>query len=150
MCILLSLFFTVILSITCCPQVTYAGSIGVNKAPHEVWAKLAGGESQDLIVLFDDSEILAQASQLNKERGVVFDDSKTIRFKKDRYASTKTDVLSALPSGKVEILKDYDTLPLIFLRFHSVEALKAVLAHPSVLRVYDDIKENLLPKDSRP
>lgn len=144
MCILRSLFFTIILSIACCPQAGCAGGVGMNKAPHEVWAKLAGGKSQDLIVVFDDSAILAQASQLNKERGIIFDDNDTIRFKTERYAAIKADVISTLPSGKVEILKNYDVLPLMFLRFRSAEALKALLAHPSILRVYDDRKENLM------
>jgi len=128
----------------CCPQVGCAGDVGINKAPHEVWAKLAGGESQDLIVVFDDSAILAQASQLNKERGIIFDDSDTIRFKADRFAAIKADVISTLPPGKFEILKNYDVLPLIFLRFRSAEALKALLEHPSVLSVHDDRKENLM------
>jgi hypothetical protein len=122
----------------------------MNKAPDEVWAILAGGESQDLIVVFDDSAILAQASRLNKERGSIFDDNDTIRFKIDRYTAMKKEALSVLSSGTVEILKDYDALPLMSLRFRSVEALKALLAHPSVLRAYDDRKEYIMRKDSRP
>jgi hypothetical protein len=113
----------------------------MHKAPQEVWTKLAGGESQDLLVVFDDSSILAQASQLNKERGILFDDNNTIRFKADRYAAIKADVLSTLPSGKFEILKNYDVLPLMFLRFHSAEALKALLEHTSVLSVHEDRKK---------
>jgi hypothetical protein len=144
MCILRNLFLAIILSIACCPQAGCAGGVGMNKAPHEVWVKLAGGESQDLIVVFDDSAILDQASQLNKERGIIFDDNDTIRFKKDRYASIKADVISALPSGKFEILKNYEVLPLMFLRFHSEGALKTLLALPSVLSVHDDRKENLM------
>jgi len=122
----------------------------MDKAPHEVWAILAGGAPQDLIVVFDDSAIQAQASQLNKERGIIFDDNDTIRFKKDRYAAIKADVISALPLGKFEILKNYDVLPLMFLRFRSAEALKALLAHRSVLTVYEDRKENMMLKEPRP
>jgi hypothetical protein len=144
MCILRCLFLTIILSVVCCPQAGYAGDVGMNKAPQEVWTKLAGGESQDLIVVFDDSAIMPQASQLNKERGIIFDDNDTIRFKKDRYAAIKADVISALPSGKFEILKNYDVLPLMFLRFRSAEALKVLLAHPSVVSVHNDRKENLM------
>ena len=144
MCMLRSLFLTIILSIACFPQAGCAGGVGMNKAPQEVWAKLAGGESQDLLVVFDDSAILAQASQLNKERGILFDDNNTIRFKADRYAAIKADVISALPSGKFEILKNYDVLPLMFLRFRTAEALKTLLAHPSVLNVHEDRKENLM------
>jgi hypothetical protein len=87
---------------------------------------------------------------LNKERGILFDDNDTIRFKMDHYAAIKKNVISTLPSGKVDMLKDYDVLPLMFLRFRSAEALKALLAHPSVLRVHGDEKENLMLKDAKP
>ena len=144
MCILRSLLLTMILIIICCPPAGCAGSFGMNLAPQDVWAKLRGGEPQDLIVVIDDSAIQAQAAQLNKERGILFDDNDTLRFKKDRYAAIKADAISTLPSGKVEILKNYDALPLMFLRFRSAEALKALLAHPSVLSVHEDRKENLM------
>jgi len=144
MCILRSLLLTMILINMCCPPAGCAGGVGMHKAPQDVWAKLAGGESQDLIVVFDDSAIQAQVAQLNKERGILFDDHDTLRFKKDRYAAIKAEVISALPSGKFEILKNYDVLPLMFLRFRSSEALKALLAHPSVLSVHEDRKENLM------
>jgi hypothetical protein len=144
MCILRSLFLTTILSIAFYPPAGFAGGVGMTKAPHEVWAKLAGSGSQDLIVVLDDSAIQVQASQLNNERGIIFDDNDTIRFKKDRYAAIKADVISTLPSGKFEILKGYDVLPLMLLRFRSAEALQALLAHPSVLSVHEDRKENLM------
>ena len=149
--ILRNLFLTIILIIkSCFPQAGYAGGVGMNKAPQDAWEKFSGGKSQDLIVVFDDSAIQAQASQLNKERGIIFDDNDTIRFKKDRYAAIKADVISALPLGKFEILKNYDVLPLMFLRFRSAEALKALLTHRSVLSVYEDRKENMMLKEPRP
>lgn len=125
-------------------------AISIDKAPHEVWKKLEGGKQQDMIVVFDDSAILAQALQLNKAKGIAFDDNDTMRFKAERYAAIKRDVISALPSGHIEILKNYEVLPLMYLRFHSAAALKALLAHPSVVRAYEDMQENLIPQNSKP
>lgn len=148
--VLRQLLITVMLSVGCSPLAGCAAVVGMDKAPHEVWGKLADGEHQDLIVVFDDSAILAQASQMNKAKGIMFDDSDTMRFKAERYAVIKQDAISALPSGTVEILKNYDALPLMFLRFHSTVALKALLARPSVVRAYEDRKENLMPYNLRP
>lgn len=150
MCVLRNLFLTIMLGIGCCPLAGCAVAIGIDKAPHEVWEKLEGGKQQDLIVVFDDSAILAQALQLNKAKGITFDDNDTMRFKAERYAATKRDVISAPPSGHIEILKNYEVLPLMYLRFHSAAALKALLAHPSVVKAYEDRQENLMPQNSKP
>lgn len=144
-------FFTILmLGIGCCSLTGCAAVIAADNLPLAVWEKLAAGEQQDLIVVFDDSAILAQALQLNKAKGIMFDDNDTIRFKAERYAAIKRDAMSSLPSGNVEILKNYEALPLMFLRFHSTAALKALLAHPSVLKAYEDRKENLMLQNSRP
>lgn len=144
------LFLTIVLTIGCFPLAGCAAVVGTDKAPHDVWDKLAGGEEQDLIVVFDDSAILAEASRLNRSKGVMFDDNDTIRFKAERYAAIKRGALAALPSGKVEILKNYDMLPMMFLRFRSAAALEELLAHSSVVKAYRDRQENLMPKNSRP
>jgi hypothetical protein len=143
------IFMTIALSIGCFPM-GCATVVATEKAPHEVWEKLARGERQDLIVALDDSAVLVQASAMNKAKGIMFDDNDTMRFKAERYAAIKRDVMSARPSEKVEILKNYDMLPLMFLRFHSAAALKALLAHPSVVKAYEDRQENLMPGNSRP
>ena len=121
-----------------------AGGAVMNKAPQDVLMKLANGESLDLIVEFDDSAFLAQASQMNSGRNIDFIDNNTLQIKSEVYTSMKASVIATLPSGKVDILKDYDILPLMFLRIHSAEALKILLAHPSVLRVHEDRKEYLM------
>lgn len=61
-------------------------------------------------------------------------------------AANKRAALSALPSKEVEVLKDYEALPLMHLRFHTSSALKALLANPSVVKAYEDRRENMLPQ----
>ena len=139
-----NLLLAIMLGIWCSPLVGCALVISMDKAPHEAWAQLEAGQPQDLIVVFDDSDIMAHALQLNKAKGIAFDDDDTMRFKAERYAAIKRDALSALPSGEIEILKDYEALPLMFLRFHSAAALKALLAQPSVVKAHEDRQENLM------
>ena len=127
----------------CTLQTGYAGGVTTHNVPLEVREKLAAGESQELIVVFDDTEVLVQAAQLNREKGIVFDDSATLRFKKERYAKIKADVIAAQSPGKVEVLKDYDVLPLMLVRVRSAEALQTLLSHPSVVRVHEDRKDNM-------
>lgn len=144
------LLLTIVLTIGCLPLAGCAAVVGTDKAPREVLEKLAGGEPQDLFVAFDDVAIVAEASQMNKVKGIMFDDIDTMRFKAGRYAAIKQDAIATLPSGKVEILKNYDALPLMFLRFRSTAELKALLAHPSVVKAYVDRQEHLMPGSSKP
>ena len=80
-----------------------------------VWAQLADGQSQDLIVEFADS-------------------------------ASKQAALLSLPSNEFEVLKDYEELPLMYIRFRSAAALKALLANPLVVNAYEDRQEDLMPQ----
>jgi hypothetical protein len=53
--------------------------------------------------------------------------------------------LTALPAGTAEVLKDYPGVPMMFLRLRSAEALKALLANPAIVNVYQNQQENLMP-----
>lgn len=143
-------FIVLMLGIGCYALTGCATAIGEDKVPLTVWEKLAAGEQQDLIVVFDDVAILAQASELNITKGIMFDDADTLRFKAKNYAAIKKAVISVLPSGQVEILKNYNSLPLMFLRFRSTATLKELLANPSVVKAYEDRQENLILRDSKP
>ena len=57
----------------------------------------------------------------------------------------KPAALAALPAGDAELLKDFDGLPMMFVRFRSAAALKALLANPGVVNVYQDQQENRMP-----
>lgn len=121
--------------------------IGKEKGAHEVWERLAAGERLNLIVEFDDSAIRVEALRLNKTKGIMFDDNETIRFKAESISIIKKKALSALPSGEFEVLKDYEMLPLLLVRFRTLAALKALLGQPSVKNVHEDRKENLMHPD---
>ena len=118
------------------------------KAPQAAWDRLARGEAQDLIVVFDDAAIQEAAARLRKDSGDPASEAAIIRFKAEQFAALKKATLAAMPGGEIEILKDYDVLPIMFLRLHTRAALQALLAQPSFLRAYEDRQESLLPRNS--
>ena len=135
------------ISVGCCPLEGCATELGKEKVAQEVLEKSLKGERLDLIVEFDDSTIRVEASQLNKAKGFLFDENETIRFKAERLAIVKQSALSTLPSLDFEVLKNYETLPLMLVRFRTTTALKALLGQPSVINVYEDRKENLIRQE---
>jgi hypothetical protein len=149
MSVLRNFFLAVTVSIVCCPLGACSTMYPEELAPPEAWDRLAGGEHQDLIVAFDDAAIQARALQLKKERQEMFDDDNVLRFKAAQYASLKKDALSAVPDGQVEVLKDYPSLPLMFLRFHSADALRTLLARPSVKRAYENTPRDMVHGESQ-
>ncbi|MCX7164153.1 MAG: hypothetical protein NT083_14125 [Rhodocyclales bacterium] len=80
---------TIIFAAGCCPLSGCAVAIGIDKAPDEIWEKLATGEQQDLIVEFNDSDVRTEAAQFSKARGIIFDDGETIRFKAQHIISPR-------------------------------------------------------------
>jgi len=95
-----------------------------------------------LIVVFDDAAILAEAGQLKKAKGILLDDAEIIRFKAEKYLGMKHAAISRLSSGEIEILKDFEALPIMLLRFHIAETLKMLLSDPRVVQAYQDHPEN--------
>lgn len=65
------------------------------------------------------------------------------------FASKKNALLNLSPN-EIELVKDYETLPLVFLRFHSAAALRAFLLRASVVNAYEDRQEHLLLQKAKP
>lgn len=108
------------------------------KAPPVLAARLAVGHPQDVIVLFDDSTIQAEAATQRARAGLARDSRKILAFKTQRFKALKQRVFVNLPAGQFEVLHDYDHLPLTFLRLRSVAALDRLVADPAVKAVYEN------------
>ncbi|MEF9427601.1 MAG: hypothetical protein L0956_10750, partial [Candidatus Mariimomonas ferrooxydans] len=116
----------------------YGLSAGSDKAPPEVIDAIADGRAQDIIVLFDDTDIENEASLLRRDMGITYDSEVILEIKAAGYDSLKQDVISVLPEGEFEILKDYSHLPMMFLKIESQYSLDRLLGHSGVVRVYVD------------
>jgi len=139
--------FLPVLFLAVIPYAGCAGQVAWDRVPHGVLARLASGETQDLIVVLDDAAVSAHAEELRKSKAIDHDDQQILSFKKERYALMKSALLSSLPQKDVELLQSFDLLPMLLLRFRSHSALRKLLAHPFVVRVYEDADEHLMPKE---
>ncbi|MDD5028252.1 MAG: hypothetical protein PHH58_01935, partial [Rhodoferax sp.] len=59
--------------------------------------------------------------------------------------ASKPAALAALPVGAVEMIKDFPGLPMVFVRLRSTAALKALVANPAVVNMYQNQQESLMP-----
>ena len=59
--------------------------------------------------------------------------------------ASKRVAIEKLGTKDVEVLKDYETLPLLYIRFCAPSALKELLGSPEVVNVYENQQESLLP-----
>jgi len=143
-------FLILALGLTCAAVAACAGVSGNAQVPHDISEGLARKEPQDVLVTLDDSAIKTQAAQLRKTKGIAFDDPDILSFKAERYAALKRKLLAALPVGEVDVLRNYDLLPIILLRVRSPGALKVLLAQPSVLSVSVDREESPMVRNPRP
>jgi subtilisin family serine protease/chitodextrinase len=120
------------------------------KAPKRVIMELASGNSQDLIVVFDDKVAQKTTRELQSMTGLSSHHSQVIEHKAARYTEKKKEILSAFESHEAVELKRYSHLPVGFLRIHSKEALDRLLADPDVVGVYENMGERMFLAESLP
>ena len=111
------------------------------KAPDGVMQRLAQGEPQALIVLFDDTPVQQAAENMRRQLGVKTHTAAVQTMKVARYQALKQKALNALPVGQHEMLIDYSHLPMAFMRFHNAASLQTLLQRSDVLVVYRDEKK---------
>ncbi|MDA8254144.1 MAG: S8 family serine peptidase [Betaproteobacteria bacterium] len=136
-----------ILTLVCTLQLPAASaqtSIDISaKASPRVLQRLAAGQPQNLIVVFNDpagasGQPLRSATREGIERKVA------------RYADMKRQTLSSIATQDAEVLKPYSHLPMLFVRIRSRQALDRLLANPGVARVYRDRVEHMTLTESLP
>jgi hypothetical protein len=106
--------------------------------PTGVTQKLAAGESQDLIVQFDEADIQTDANIERTHLGLAFDTPAITEHKAQRFAERKKAVLSALHSPDFEVLLDYDHLPMMFVRFRTLDALNTWAHNADVTAIFEN------------
>jgi subtilisin family serine protease len=119
------------------PQLS-AGEHPPAEPPQEVREQLLAGVSQDLLVLFADARVEAEATTIRQERRLRHDDAALVLLKARRYDTMKTDALNRLPAGQFTIRKTFAQLPMVFIRIATPAALEKLLADPSVVAVYEN------------
>jgi subtilisin family serine protease len=111
----------------------------VNQVCRNARDHLRAGSPQELIVELSDRTIQGQVRVMPSDgdgRGA----SSIRHVKAERFNELKGRVLSALPSGDFEILRDYGQLPMMLVRFHRARALDALINHAEFAAVYENRK----------
>ncbi|MBI5752953.1 MAG: IPTL-CTERM sorting domain-containing protein [Hydrogenophilales bacterium] len=111
-------------------------ALPTSKIPDAMRAALVRGEPQEVLVLFDDQAIQAQAATLRKQFKVKTDTGKIQQQKSAAYFALKQRVLAAFPAEGYEMMRNYSHLPLALLRIKSLAALEQIAAHPEVIALY--------------
>lgn len=119
------------------------------KAPLHVLQRMAAGQSQNLIVVFDNKGILREASVMHST-ALPSETSQSIEYKAARYAEKKREIMTTFATHEAEVLKHYSHLPMLAVRIHSRQALDRLLAHPGVVKFYEDRLEHKLLTQSLP
>ncbi|MBI5074886.1 MAG: carboxypeptidase regulatory-like domain-containing protein [Nitrospirae bacterium] len=114
----------------------YAQAAGIDKAPLEVLEAVAAGQSEEIIVLFDDIAVQNEAATMRSAIGSSHDTSEILEVKKARYEVLKQEIMGILPVGEQEVITDYSHLPMVFMRVDSLNSMQRLLSQPGVLKIF--------------
>lgn len=112
--------------------------------PAVILQNLHAGNAQEMLVQFVADDIDRLATQMREAMGLKFE-NQDIRFeRRQSYLATKTRVLSTFDESDVLLLRDYEELPMAFIRVSNESSLKRLLNDVEVKAVYENKKFNLL------
>lgn len=104
--------------------------------PASIESRLLAGQAVDLIVEYQSQAVEQAAATMRQRAGLVHDDAGILALKAQRYQAIKLGVDRTIARPGIEMLRDYSHLPMAYKRFHSMAALRALLANPAVKAVY--------------
>lgn len=99
----------------------------------------ATAQSEDVIVRFEHYAVNLQAALMRSEADLEFNDNNILDAKAAQFATVKSAVYASLPPGSFQVLRDYQYLPMVFLRCLTPAAMTALQAHPDVVAVYENL-----------
>jgi subtilisin family serine protease len=112
--------------------------------------KASRGESQDLIVVFDQSAAVQRALSLRSFLRADHDTPDILREKTLIFRNKKHEALKVLTTDDAETIEDYEHLPVIFLKVKSRKALERLAAQPGVAGIYENQHYSLFLNESLP
>lgn len=127
-----------LLFLSLCPAPVSAGQ-ALFRAPATVIERLAAGQAQDLIVLFDGNDVEAEAAAMRQNARVNHDNNAIRSMRRTRYRSLKQAALTGYSREEAEELRDFDQLPMTYVRIKNRSSLDRLLGNPRVQAVYEDL-----------
>lgn len=110
------------------------------KLPAHVLEKALAGETQNLLILFEDAAIDADIKAHLSRRGLKVEDDAALALRASRYRQLKAPALALLGTLDAEVRKDYVHIPMTSVRFRGSAALIELLGRPEVAAILEDTK----------
>jgi subtilisin family serine protease len=130
-------YFLLVCIVAAWPSTGFAGRTAP-LIPAAVADRMSKGMAQDLIVLFEDSDVEAEMVALRQSARKAYDDEAILAVRRERYHSIKQSATALFTPAEVEQLRDYDHLPMSLLHVKSRSTLDRILADPRVKAIYED------------
>lgn len=121
-----------------------------SKITAETWEKLAGGQTRDVLVLYNHESVEQTLDADSRQRRLAKDDALTLARRADGYRAIKDRLRPMGQKGEIEVRRDYSHLPMSLVRVRDLAALRDLLANPNVEAVLEDKKLQLLLTQSLP
>lgn len=115
-----------------------SAAIAAPTVPPALMERLRGGKPQEVIVLYEDTAVNAEAERLRKASGKEHDDDAILSFRARHYRDMKNQAQSSLNPDEFETVSDYSHLPMSLLRIRSEKALHKLLSRPGVVAVFEN------------
>lgn len=109
-----------------------------HKIDADTWRKVAADETRDLIVLFDDGAMQAEARGSRARLGLKSNDARIVARAVTGYRALKDQTRLGMAPGEVEVRREYSHLPMTFMRVRDLASLQRLLQRKEVVAVYQD------------
>jgi subtilisin family serine protease len=106
--------------------------------PTAIREAAAAGGTPEVIVVFDDAAIEAEAVGMRAQSGSDKDTPAILAVKETRYRDLRRKVFATLPAGGSDVLTEFSHLPIAFLRLNSRAALDGLAADSSVRGIHEN------------
>jgi subtilisin family serine protease len=131
-------FFLIGLCCTATGFAVPAHAASAELIPAAVRDAAAAGGSPEVIVVFDDNAIEAEAAGMREQSGDREDTPAILGVKEARYRDLRRNVFTTLPAGESDVLAEFSHLPMAFMRLRNRAALDSLAANPAVRGIYEN------------
>jgi len=106
--------------------------------PDTVFEQFDAGNSSNLLVLLDETEVQQESEKIRQASGSPVDTPTVLKLKHERFRVQKERLITAVQKQGVQPVREYSHLPLGLYRVENRTALQALLEQDDVIAVYED------------
>lgn len=112
--------------------------MSARKAPSEVIKKAKAGVPQDIFVQIVHKDITERENEKKKSRGLLFVDKELLEETNAEMQARKDEVFPKGLNDGTQVLRNYDSVPMVFVRVPNFKALERILVHSKVEAIFDN------------